>query len=59
MLEFSIKNKKTGKNFPVFIVAELSANHLQKFDNAVKLIKAAKEAGVDAIKFQTYKPTIC
>jgi len=48
-----------GENFPVFIIAELSANHLQKFDNTVKLIKAAKEAGVDAIKFQTYKPTIC
>ena len=45
-----------GENFSVFIVAELSANHLQKFDNAVKLIKAAKEAGVDAIKFQTYTP---
>ncbi len=37
-------------------MAELSANHLQKFDNAVKLIKAAKEAGVDAVKLQTYTP---
>ena len=45
-----------GKNFPVFIIAELSANHFQKFDNAVKLIKAAKEAGADAIKLQTYTP---
>ena len=51
-----IKNKKIGKNYPVFIVAELSANHLQKFDNAVKLIKAAKEAGADAVKLQTYTP---
>jgi len=34
----------------------MSANHLQKFDNAVKIIKAAKEAGADAIKLQTYKP---
>ena len=56
MLEFSIRNKKIGKNFPIFIIAELSANHLQKFDNAVKLIKAAKEAGADAIKLQTYTP---
>ena len=56
MLEFSIGNKKIGKNFPVFIIAELSANHLQKFDNAVKIIKAAKEAGADAIKLQTYTP---
>jgi len=51
-----IANKKIGKNYPVFIVAELSANHLQKFDNAVKLIKAAKEAGADAVKLQTYTP---
>ena len=51
-----IKNKKIGKNFPIFIIAELSANHLQKFDNAVKLIKAAKEAGADAVKLQTYTP---
>jgi len=49
MLELSIKNKKTGKIFPVFIIAELSVNHLPQFDNAVKLIKAAKETGVDAI----------
>ena len=51
-----IKNKKIGKNFPVFIIAELSANHLQKFDYAVKLIKEAKEAGADAVKLQTYTP---
>jgi len=51
-----INNKKIGENYPVFIVAELSANHLQKFDNAVKLIKAAKEAGADAVKLQTYTP---
>jgi pseudaminic acid synthase len=51
-----IANRKIGKNFPVFIIAEMSANHLQKFDNAVKIIKAAKEAGADAIKLQTYTP---
>ena len=51
-----IKNRKIGKGYSVFIVAELSANHLQKFDNAVKLIKAAKEAGADAVKLQTYTP---
>jgi len=51
-----IKGEKIGKNFPVFVIAEMSANHLQKFDNAVKLIKAVKEAGADAIKLQTYTP---
>lgn len=34
----------------------MSANHLQDFDVAVKTIKAMKEAGADAIKFQTYTP---
>jgi len=37
-----------------FIIAELSANHNQDFDIAVKTIKAMKEAGADAIKLQTY-----
>jgi len=51
-----VANKRIGKSYPVFIVAELSANHLQKFDNAVKLIKAVKKAGADAVKLQTYTP---
>ena len=51
-----IRDKKIGKFYKVFIIAEMSANHLQKFDNAVKIIKAAKEAGADAIKLQTYTP---
>ena len=40
----------------VFIVAELSANHGGKIEVAIDTIKAAKEAGADAIKLQTYKP---
>ncbi len=42
--------------FKTFIVAELSANHNHSFDLAVKTIKAAKDAGADAIKLQTYTP---
>jgi pseudaminic acid synthase len=45
-----------GPGHPVFIVAELSANHRQNFDEAVRLIEAAKEAGADAVKLQTYTP---
>ena len=37
-----------------YIVAELSGNHKQNFDEAVKLIRAAKESGADAVKLQTY-----
>lgn len=39
-----------------FIVAELSGNHLGRYDNAVKLIRAAKDAGADAVKLQTFFP---
>jgi len=49
-----IGNKKVGNNEPVFIIAEMSANHNQSYDLAVKTIKAAKKAGADAIKMQTY-----
>jgi len=37
-----------------FIIAELSANHNHKLDIAIKTIEAAKKAGADAIKVQTY-----
>ena len=37
-----------------FIIAEMSANHNHHFDVAINTIKAAKEAGADAIKIQTY-----
>ncbi|MDD4136281.1 MAG: pseudaminic acid synthase [Methanoregula sp.] len=45
-----------GPGFPVYIIAELSANHNQDFSQAVKLVHAAKEAGADAVKIQTYTP---
>lgn len=45
-----------GENSPTFIVAEMSANHLQDYDRAIRIIHAAKDAGADAIKLQTYTP---
>jgi len=51
-----IGNRKIGRGFPAYIIAELSANHRQQFDEAVKLVKAAREAGADAVKLQTYTP---
>lgn len=41
-------------NSPVFIIAELSANHNGSIDIAKETIRAAKRAGANAIKFQTY-----
>jgi pseudaminic acid synthase len=51
-----IKNRTVGPSTPVYIIAELSANHNQDFNRALKLIKAAKKAGADAVKLQTYTP---
>ena len=45
-----------GTGQPTFIIAEMSANHLQDFDRARKIILAAKTAGADAIKLQSYRP---
>lgn len=39
-----------------YIVAELSGNHGGSIGNALKLIKAAKEAGADSVKFQCFEP---
>ncbi|MCW1360736.1 pseudaminic acid synthase [Campylobacter sp. CCS1377] len=49
-----IRNFDTNEK--VFIIAELSANHAGSLDTAIETIKAAKKAGADAIKIQTYTP---
>lgn len=47
---------KVGLGQPVYIIAELSANHNQNFEQAQRIVHAAKEAGIDAVKLQTYTP---
>ncbi|HSS98213.1 MAG TPA: pseudaminic acid synthase [Terriglobales bacterium] len=49
-----IRERRIGFGEPAYIVAEMSANHNQSYDQAVRLIHAAKECGVDAVKIQTY-----
>ena len=56
MPDFHIGNRIIGVGHPCFIVAELSGNHHQNYEEAVKLIYVAKEAGADAVKLQTYTP---
>lgn len=51
---FHIGNFAIHKDSPVFIIAELSANHNGSLEVALETIKAAKRAGADAIKLQTY-----
>lgn len=43
-----------GEGCPTFCIAELSANHRGDFNRAVKIVEAAKDAGADAVKLQTY-----
>jgi pseudaminic acid synthase len=51
-----IGSSDVGGQNRVFIIAELSANHNHRKDIAIETIWAAKEAGADAIKLQTYTP---
>jgi pseudaminic acid synthase len=52
---FTIDQRQIGGGHPVFIIAELSANHNGSLQTAIDTIRAAKKAGADAIKLQTYK----
>lgn len=54
MNSFQIADRPVGPGHPVYVIAEISANHNQNFDEAVKLVRAAQEIGADAVKLQTY-----
>ncbi|ODB44306.1 pseudaminic acid synthase [Pseudoalteromonas sp. BMB] len=52
--ELKIDGRLVGHQHPNYIIAEMSANHGQSLSRAKELVYAAKEAGADAIKLQTY-----
>lgn len=52
----NIGSVAVGDQHPCFIIAELSANHGGSLETAIQTIRAAKQAGADAIKLQTYTP---
>jgi pseudaminic acid synthase len=56
MSGIEINGRRIGPGQPAYIVAELSANHNQDFDEAVRLVHTAADCGADAIKLQTYTP---
>ena len=51
-----IDGRFIGPEYPPYLIAELSANHNGKFENALRLIEKAHDAGAAAVKLQTYTP---
>lgn len=54
MRRVRIGNRWIGEGEPTYLIAELSANHNGSFEEAVRLVHAAKAAGAEAVKIQTY-----
>ena len=53
-MSIRIRNREIGSGKPAYIIAEMSANHAGSLEHAKEIIWAAKEAGADCIKIQTY-----
>lgn len=51
-----IGSRSIGPGHPTYLIAEMSANHGQDYNQAVRILHAMKEAGADAVKLQTYTP---
>lgn len=54
MTPLQIRGNKIGPGHPVYFIAEVSANHNGSYEQAVRIIEAAHEAGANAVKLQTY-----
>ena len=55
MKYIKIANKKIGTKYPPFLIAEVGINHNGSLKRALKMIEIAKTAGVNAVKFQTFR----
>lgn len=54
-MSMMIDDRPIGSAHPPYIIAEMSANHGGSIDQAFRIIEAAKNAGADAVKIQTYR----